>query len=91
MTVSSINSMDPICSKMMFRRDYSNKSSYGVIKILKKKQDIRKKIIFAFCDFVLLLVCQKYRSKEIITAKETFVAICFRFPVEAVFSAELVC
>ena len=70
--------MNPICLEMIFRSGYPNKSSYRVIRFL-RKQDIRKKY-FAFSDFVLLLVCQKSMPEDIITAKKTFVAICFRFP-----------
>ena len=56
MTVLLITSMGSNYSEMMFRSAYPNKSSYGVVKTLRKR-DIRKEIIFAFSDFVLLLVC----------------------------------
>ena len=56
MTGLSITSVDLICLEMMFKSGCPNRSSYGMIKNL-RKQDMRKKIIFAFSDFVLLLVC----------------------------------
>ena len=56
MFVLSVTSMGPICLEIMFRRGYPHKSSYRVIKVL-RKQDIRKQSIFAFSDYVLLLVC----------------------------------
>ena len=36
-----------------------------------------KKSNFLLSDFAILLVCLKYRSKEVISTKKAFVAICF--------------
>ena len=58
MSVLSITFMDQICLEMIFRSCYPNKSNYGVIRIL-RKQGVRKKILFAFSDFVLLLVLEE--------------------------------